>query len=206
VLIFFFFFQFENFFGYFILLFLLFYLTINNKTQKTIGGQIPTTTSQSSAPVLSEQQLEDANRVNGLIHSFQRNGHRLASLDPLGLKKSPLIEVNKQKTLQRKKKERKKELNIHFCFFFSFLFFSNKELDYKYWGFSDADLDREMFVDPRKHSHYFPNSKKPFETLRTILQKMNEFYAVSSAAQFTHLLVKQQRKRKKERKKERERE
>ena len=71
-----------------------------------------------------DAQLKESLRLDSLIRSFQRNGHRLANLDPLNLTPKPEV----------------------------------LELSYKFWGFTDADLDKEVFVHSLVNLNLFGSS------------------------------------------------
>jgi len=116
--------------------------------------------------------------LDSLIRSYQRNGHRLANLDPLGLQKTPEV-----RGLRRKKK---------YCIIlFYFIVWKKKkkvpELDYKYWGFTDADLDKDMYIQANNSPFIYEGKKT--QKLRDVIAKLKEIYCGSSAVNYTHLLV-----------------
>jgi 2-oxoglutarate dehydrogenase complex dehydrogenase (E1) component-like enzyme len=123
-----------------------------------IVSAVSTSTTTTTNGRVSEAQVLESLRLDSLIRSFQRNGHRLAVLDPLGLKKSADV----------------------------------PELNYKSWGFTDADLDKELFVNSNNSPYIFAN--KPYQKLRDVIGKLTELYCGKAAVNYTHLLVRKKKK------------
>src|SRR5688572_16487246 len=90
------------------------------------------------------QKSAGQERVDQLIHNYRVRGHRVAQVDPLGLRQ-----------------------------------LAAPELDYKFYGFSERDLDRSFFCGSLCPQRTL--------TLREILDRLRTTYCRTIGVQFMHI-------------------
>lgn len=119
----------------------------------------PHTTETNTTPP-PHQSTHDTSRVMQLIRGYQTRGHEIAKIEPLGLPTCPpFTTVAKNKPFN---------------------------LDYQYYGFTEADLDRffdcrvqglEGFMSPDRHPR----------PLRDLIRRIQETYCASLGIEFMHI-------------------
>jgi len=113
--------------------------------------------------VVSKHEASEVARVLNLIRSYQMVGHEKAHLDPLELRQTygEIMQIGKRL-----------KLNIH-------------SLDHKYHGFSDAQLDKEYFIDTPIHEG-FVSMKKRWK-LRELIESLEKAYCGSIGIEYMHI-------------------
>ncbi len=112
-------------------------------------GQV---TSPLAAAAVSNQTIQESQRLLLLVRAFQVMGHYDADLDPLGQDKRP----------------------------------PPQELDPAFYGFTDADLDRQFFLGTWNQEGFLSESR-PVRTLREILDRLRETYCGPIGYEYLHL-------------------
>lgn len=105
-------------------------------------------------------------KVNLLIRAFQSNGYLAASLDPLNLE-----------TLDDKRKRFKEYHNLD-------------TLDYKNYGFTEADLDREFIIKTELITGILAENK-PLK-LREIIERLKKAYCSSIGIEFMYVISREE--------------
>ena len=101
---------------------------------------------------ISNQTIQESQRLLLLVRSYQVLGHYDANLDPLQFDKRP----------------------------------PPPELDPAFFGFSEADLDREFFLGTWNQEGFLSESR-PVRTLREILTRLRETYCGSIGYEYMHI-------------------
>lgn len=107
------------------------------------------------------KNLEDTNKVILLIRAFQRNGYLDADLDPL-----------KQEDAESKTKQYK-------------IYDQLNTLDYKTYGFTESDLDKEFHIS-NLHLEGIFSETKPVK-LRDIINRLKKAYCSTIGAEFMYI-------------------
>jgi 2-oxoglutarate dehydrogenase E1 component len=105
-------------------------------------------------------------KVNLLVRAFQSNGYLAASLDPLNLE-----------TLDDKKKRFKEYHNL-------------ETLDYKNYGFTEADLDREFVIKTDLITGVLAENR-PLK-LREIIERLKKAYCSSIGIEFMYVISREE--------------
>lgn len=105
-----------------------------------------------AAAAVSNQTIQESQRLLLLVRAYQVMGHFASQLDPLGSDARP----------------------------------SPAELDPAFYGFSEADLDREFFLGTWNQEGFLSESR-PVRTLREILTRLRETYCGSIGYEYMHI-------------------
>jgi len=108
-----------------------------------------------------EKVITESSKIFVLVKAFQRRGHELADLDPL--------RINKKEIQSGLKKSKKDPL----------------ELDHKYYGFTDADLNREFYLNPEIFSGIIKN--KHTWKLGELIETLKKIYCGKAGFEYLHI-------------------
>lgn len=103
--------------------------------------------------VRSSAGVSEFGNLMNLIRAYQTRGHEVASLDPLGIEKTPVV----------------------------------PDLDYKTYGFTEADLDRKFSLNPDITTMYSGILGQDSFTLRELLDVLNTSYASTVGVEYMHI-------------------
>lgn len=109
-------------------------------------------TSPLAAAAVSNQTIQESQRLLLLVRAFQVLGHYAANVDPLGIDQRP----------------------------------APQELDPAFYGFTEADLDREFFLGTWNQEGFLSESR-PVRTLREILTRLRETYTGTIGYEYMHI-------------------
>ena len=109
-------------------------------------------TSPLAAAAVSNQTIQESQRLLLLVRAYQVMGHFDSNLDPLGQEKRP----------------------------------APQELDPAFYGFTEADLDRQFFLGTWNQEGFLSESR-PVRTLREILTRLRETYCGSIGYEYMHI-------------------
>ncbi|KAJ1649988.1 2-oxoglutarate dehydrogenase E1 component [Dispira simplex] len=104
----------------------------------------------------ASNNILDHLKVQLLVRAYQVRGHRLAKLDPLGILESEADAA------------------------------SSNELDYKFYGFTEQDLDRPFNLGPGMLPGYEKRGTQQL-TLREIIANLKTVYCGSLGIEYTHI-------------------
>ena len=113
------------------------------------------------AGVASAQDVSDHLKVMQLVTAYQLKGHQLANLDPLSLD----AELKQHGTTKRKT--------------------PLAELDYKFYGFSEADMEREFMVSVPNQKGLL--SKKGKWKLKDLIEELKRIYCGPMSIERAHI-------------------
>ena len=120
-----------------------------------------------SSGVNTDRQAKEAVNLAALLQSYESVGHLVADIDPLRLK-----EVYKDsKTYAQKFRFPQAELL--------------KLLDYKEYGFTEADLEREFFIEIGHKSSIL--AKKKVWKLKDVIEAYKTAYCGKVGVEFSHI-------------------
>uniref|UniRef100_A0A0N5B9H5 2-oxoglutarate dehydrogenase, mitochondrial n=1 Tax=Strongyloides papillosus TaxID=174720 RepID=A0A0N5B9H5_STREA len=102
---------------------------------------------------LDMKSIQDHLNIQLLIRSYQTRGHNIADLDPLGINSADLDDT------------------------------IPPELELSFYGFTEADLEREFLLPP---STYIGGTEKSL-TLREIVKRLKTIYCKSTGVEYMHL-------------------
>jgi 2-oxoglutarate dehydrogenase E1 component len=105
-----------------------------------------------AAAAVSNQTIQESQRLLLLVRAYQVMGHFDANLDPLGQDKRP----------------------------------PPQELDPAFYGFTEADLDRQFFLGTWNQEGFLSESR-PVRTLREILDRLRETYCGPIGYEYMHI-------------------
>jgi 2-oxoglutarate dehydrogenase E1 component len=123
-------------------------------------SSIPRSVSADVAPsTVSAVAIKDSIRMFNLARAFQRNGHHMATLDPLNRSKEEKIQPK----------------------------FVPRDLDPEYWGFREEDLDRPVFIEG--NPPVLSLEGRTYVTTREAVSELRRVYCGNIGVEFTHLKV-----------------
>eukprot|EP00484_Ammonia_sp_Unknown_P029358 CAMPEP_0197031134 /NCGR_PEP_ID=MMETSP1384-20130603/10224_1 /TAXON_ID=29189 /ORGANISM="Ammonia sp." /LENGTH=1058 /DNA_ID=CAMNT_0042460619 /DNA_START=34 /DNA_END=3210 /DNA_ORIENTATION=+ len=105
------------------------------------------------------KMIDDATNLLKLVRSYQSYGHYIAQLDPLGILQQGVDRKQFQPELLRKET----------------------------WGFTDADLDRPIFVGDHRQFLLLMGVDSAYVTLRAVENKLREVYCGTIGYQYMHI-------------------
>ena len=121
----------------------------------------------SPTSVVSERSAAESVKIAELLNAFERVGHLVADLDPLKIN-----EVYKDmQSMSRKYKTVDDSLLA--------------QLDYKAYGFAEADLEREFYIE-LNHKSTILQQKKIWK-LKDIIEAYKTAYCSKIGVEFTHI-------------------
>ena len=115
-----------------------------------------------STEITSTPEILDHLKVQLLVRAYQVRGHNLANLDPLGIMQAEMSAADK----------------------------NPPELDYKYYGFTEADLDRTFHLGQGMLPGFYEVNARM--TLRDIIQSLRNVYCSSIGIEYTHVPSREQ--------------
>ena len=110
-----------------------------------------------------EQQSSDIIKIVNIVRAYQTVGHEKAQIDPLKLEETlgDVLQVGKVK-----------QKNI-------------ARLSHKYYGFSDAQLDKEYYIDNTIHNGFLSLKKR--WVLKDLINSLEKAYCDSIGVEFMHI-------------------
>eukprot|EP00485_Elphidium_margaritaceum_P019177 CAMPEP_0202730768 /NCGR_PEP_ID=MMETSP1385-20130828/186803_1 /ASSEMBLY_ACC=CAM_ASM_000861 /TAXON_ID=933848 /ORGANISM="Elphidium margaritaceum" /LENGTH=1108 /DNA_ID=CAMNT_0049397047 /DNA_START=48 /DNA_END=3374 /DNA_ORIENTATION=+ len=105
------------------------------------------------------KMIDDATNLLKLVRAYQSYGHYIAKLDPLGIL---------QQGVDRKQ-------------------FQPELLNKEFWGFSDADLDRRIFVGDHSQFLSLMGVSTPYVTIRAVEERLRAIYCNTIGYQYMHI-------------------
>ena len=118
---------------------------------------------QTAVSGISNQQASDISNATNLIRAYQSVGHEKATTDPLKLLETygDVMQIGKRK-----------KLNV-------------KRLDYRFHGFTEESLDKELYLD-NYYQRGFVAMKKSWK-LRDLIQALEKAYCGNIGVEYMHI-------------------
>eukprot|EP00743_Colponemidia_sp_Colp-15_P001287 GILK01001410.1.p1 GENE.GILK01001410.1~~GILK01001410.1.p1 ORF type:complete len:1010 (+),score=194.22 GILK01001410.1:51-3080(+) len=113
-----------------------------------------------ASPQALQQAISESLKVFLLIRAYQVRGHEIANLDPLH------IEEHAKEHYRARTPP--------------------AELDYTYYGFTEADLDREFFIGTGVMTGFL-SANRTSQTLRHLIARLKETYCGSIGVEYMHI-------------------
>lgn len=136
----------------------------NDKLDEIVSMLEGTTTVQSGT---GNQSLHDTANVYRLVRAFYSHGHLLADVDPLQLEKHYADNASLREKFRFPGEKMKNYLN------------------YKTYGFTEADLDRTFYIDLPNQGAIM--SKKKDWKLRELITVLENAYCKKIGVEFMHM-------------------